>query len=57
MTIKINKEMCIGCGMCESVCPEVFEMNDNSKAQIKEQKEIPCVKEAISNCPVQAISE
>ena len=57
MTIKINKEKCIGCGMCESICPEVFEMGDDSKARVKKQKEIPCVKETISNCPVQAISE
>ena len=54
---KVDKEKCIGCGMCVSVCPEVFEINDDSKAQVKAQKNIPCVKEAISNCPVQAISE
>ena len=57
MTIKINKELCIGCAMCESVCPEVFEMGNDSKANVKEQKDIPCVKEAIESCPVQAISE
>jgi len=55
--ININKEKCIGCGMCESVCPEVFEIGENTKAQVKEQKKIPCVKEAIENCPVKAISE
>ena len=54
--IKINKEKCIGCGMCESICPEVFEIGDDMKAKIKAQKKIPCVKEAISNCPVKAIS-
>lgn len=43
--------------MCESVCPEVFEIDNEIKARVKEQKDIPCVKEAIDNCPVQAISE
>ena len=43
--------------MCESVCPEVFEMNNDMKAQVKAQKDIPCAKEAIESCPVQAISE
>ena len=55
--VEINKEKCIGCAMCESICPEVFEMNDKGKAQVKEQKDIPCVKQAIDNCPVQAISK
>ena len=57
MAIKIDKEKCIGCGMCESVCPEVFEINNDMKAQVKIQKKIPCVKEAVENCPVAAIKE
>jgi len=55
--VKINKETCIGCGACVSVCPEVFEMGDDGKAKVKAQKDIPCVKEAIDSCPVQAISK
>lgn len=55
--VKIDKEKCIGCGMCEGVCPEVFEISDDMKARVKEQKDDPCVKDAIENCPVQAISE
>jgi len=54
--IKIDKEKCIGCGLCPSLCPEVFEMNSDGKAEVKAQKKIPCVKEAIENCPVEAIS-
>ena len=55
--VKINKETCIGCGACVSTCPEVFEMGDDGKAKIKAQKDIPCVKEAMENCPVNAISK
>lgn len=55
MTIKIN-DSCIGCGACSAVCPEVFEM-DGVVAVVKEQKDIPCVDEAIMGCPVQAISK
>jgi len=54
---KINKTKCIGCGLCASICPEVFEIDENSKAKIKKQKNIPCVKEAINSCPVNAITE
>jgi ferredoxin len=55
MVIKINSE-CIGCGSCASICPEVFEM-DGAKAKVKAQKKLPCVKEAIESCPVDAISD
>ncbi len=59
MAIKIDKEKCIGCGSCASACPEVFEMETSGefKAHIKEQKDIPCVKEAIDICPVDAITK
>jgi len=55
MAIKIDKEACIGCGLCASICSEVFEMKEG-KAKVKTQKKIPCVKEAIDQCPVDAIS-
>jgi len=55
--VKINTEECIGCGLCVSICSEVFEMNDDLKAHIKSQKNIPCIKEAIESCPVDAISK
>ncbi len=53
---KINKEKCIGCGACASICPKVFEMKEG-KAQIKSQETPSCVDEAINACPVQAISK
>jgi len=55
MVIKISDE-CIGCGTCSSICPEVFEM-DGPKAKVIAQKNLPCVKEAIESCPVDAISK
>lgn len=57
MTIKIDREKCIGCGLCASLCPEVFEMDDNMKAKVKSKKNLPCVKDAISSCPTEAIGK
>lgn len=55
--VNIDHDKCIGCGLCASICDEVFEMRDDGKAHVKEQKDIPCVKEAIEQCPVDAISK
>ena len=55
----VDQEACIGCGLCPSICPDVFSMNDDGKAVASEN--IPDskhddVKDAESSCPVSAIS-
>ena len=55
--VKVDKKKCIGCGACASVCPEIFEMGSDGKSRIKNQKELPCIKEAIESCPVEAIKK
>ena len=57
MPIKIDKKKCIGCGLCSSLCPEVFELKDDMKAYVKKQKDLPCVKESIESCPIEAITK
>ena len=54
----IDKDLCIGCGTCESVCPEVFEVKDDGKSHVKKGADLslPCVEEAESDCPEQAIT-
>jgi len=54
--ISVDKDKCIGCGLCASLCGQVFEMGSDGKAKVKAQKDISCVKEAIESCPVNAIS-
>ena len=55
--VKVNQKKCIGCGLCASICGEVFEMDKNGKAKVKAQKKTSCVEEAIKSCPVQAIDK
>ncbi|HWQ89230.1 MAG TPA: ferredoxin [Desulfitobacteriaceae bacterium] len=56
----VDKETCIGCGLCESVCAEVFKLNEEGKANVIVDV-IPssseaCAKEAQDDCPVNAIT-
>ena len=58
MKVSINKEDCVGCGLCVDDCPDVFEMQEDVAA-VKVEKVpenlVNAVKEAAENCPVDAI--
>ena len=59
MIAKVDKDLCIGCGLCPSVCPDVFSMEDDGKAEVI-VAEVPNnseaqAKEAEAGCPVNAI--
>lgn len=55
--ITIDKELCTGCGLCASLCPEAFEIGDNdSVAKVKgDSCQGQDIKEVVSQCPVEAI--
>lgn len=63
--IKVNQDVCIGCGACAGMCPEVFELTDNGVADVKKGNEDfdklnDSVKENVTDakegCPAGAIS-
>lgn len=55
--IDIDDSLCIGCGLCASNCPEVFEIGDDNIAHVVELKSITSeVKEIAEQCPVNAIN-
>jgi ferredoxin len=58
--VKVNRKKCIGCGMCQSLCPEVFELEEG-KARVKDNVDVKkykdCIEKAKENCPMQAIEE
>lgn len=59
MNARVDKDLCIGCALCPSVCPEVFDMEDDGLAVAKVNPvpgdvEETC-QEAADSCPVEAI--
>ncbi|MFA9396946.1 MAG: ferredoxin [Clostridiaceae bacterium] len=55
----VDKDTCIGCGLCTSICEEIFFMNDNGKAEAKDIVISQDIKDAAEDarvqCPVEAI--
>ena len=57
MNATVNSN-CIGCGLCVSICPEVFEIGDDGLAKpIQEVTETleKTASQARESCPVNAI--
>ena len=54
--VYIDQDECIGCGLCTELCPLVFKMNDDGKAEVIEgYQEEEKIEEAIDGCPVTCI--
>ncbi len=53
---KVNKEKCIGCGACVSVCPGATELKEDGKAEVIDQEKLGgCGGEKV--CPLDAIEK
>ena len=56
MNFIVNKEKCIGCGVCVATCPSGTELKEDGKAEVTDSKKVEeCGGESI--CPVGAIEE
>lgn len=56
----VDRDLCIGCGACEDVCPDVFRLEDDGISHVIRDDPSPelyeCVRDAADGCPVDAIS-
>ncbi|MDD5166751.1 MAG: ferredoxin [Candidatus Omnitrophica bacterium] len=54
--VTVDVSTCVGCGLCEQSCPEVFEIQGDGIAHVKAQN---CTQhnlaEVAEQCPVNAI--
>ena len=59
MKVKVDQDLCIGCGTCELMCSQCFQLEDG-KAQVVRDEcsgDIECdMQDVIDSCPTEAIS-
>jgi ferredoxin len=54
--VSIDESSCVGCGLCESNCPEMFKVGDDGIAHVISQScKTHNLKEIAEQCPVTAI--
>lgn len=55
----VDKDGCISCGLCPTICPDVFRMGDDEKAEAYVEPVPPdaedAAREAADSCPVSVI--
>lgn len=60
MKCKVDRDKCTGLGICESLAPDYFEVDDDGDLmQLKEDvspEHLQSVREAIDGCPTEALS-
>jgi len=56
----VDRDLCIGCGLCEDTCPEIFQLRDDGYAWVIDETPDPqlydCARDACDSCPVDAIT-
>ena len=61
MKLYVDQDLCIACGACISLCPEVYDWNDDGKAdvivdEVSEDMQESAV-DGMESCPTEAILE
>jgi len=56
----VDRDLCIGCALCEETCPEVFQLREDGLAYVIDEDPDPelygPVRDCVDLCPVDAIS-
>ena len=54
--VTVDASTCVGCGLCEQLCPEVFKVETDGIAKVKANScDQHDLKEVAEQCPVTAI--
>lgn len=56
----VDRDLCIGCGLCEDMCPEVFRLGEDGIAVVildnPEPELYGQVRDSAESCPTDAIA-
>jgi len=60
MKVRVDPDVCMGCGVCETICAEVFQLSEEGYAvvlldPVPEQYH-DLVQQSIDECPEEAIA-
>ena len=58
MEVRVDADLCVGCGLCVNTCSDIFEMQDDkavTKIENVPAESEDCCKQAKDECPVEAI--
>ena len=59
MIVKVDPDLCIGCGLCINTVPGVFEMDEDkavAKSGVVDEADEESARQMVEDCPVNAIS-
>lgn len=61
MRVVVDRDRCVGSGMCTSIAPGVFELDDVGglvlkRDEVADEADQAAVNDAVACCPVEALS-
>lgn len=58
MSLKVDKDICTGCGSCVIIAPNTFDFDEDGKSEIINERgdTDELIQESIDTCPVSCIS-
>lgn len=58
MRVRIDEDLCVGCGLCVNTCPDIFVMKEDkavTKVSVVPSGSEESAKQSKDECPVEAI--
>ena len=59
MKIEVDRDRCTGLGICESLAPKYFEVNDSGELEQRQEsldgEDLSDVEAAVTGCPTEAL--
>ena len=59
MKVKVDQDLCIGCGTCELMCSQCFKLEGGKAKVVRDEygDDVECdIQDVVDSCPTEAIS-